>query len=168
MLHPRRKLLTLPFSMLEARLLLPELLILIPQTKTMTLVLWSMLRTCTLSTKRLRASLRCICRHILRSTKDEIDSSRLAYRQRVTASRPSKYEEIWPPQVNDLLYITDNSYQSKQILLMEKTIMGSLEWYLTVPTQYVFLARSIKAANPDPEMENKVHFLAELGLMHTL
>ncbi|CAG7888498.1 unnamed protein product [Brassica rapa] len=67
----------------------------------------------------------------------------------------SKYEEIWPPQ-------------SKQILLMEKTIMGSLEWYLTVPTQYVFLARSIKAANPDPEMENKVHFLAELGLMHTL
>ncbi|CAN7110750.1 unnamed protein product [Brassica rapa subsp. narinosa] len=67
----------------------------------------------------------------------------------------SKYEEIWPPQ-------------SKQILVMEKTIMGSLEWYLTVPTQYVFLARSIKAANPDPEMENKVHFLAELGLMHTL
>nr|VDD29501.1 unnamed protein product [Brassica oleracea] len=102
MLHPRRKLLTLPFSMLEARLLLPELLILIPRTKTMTLVLWSMSRTCTLSTKRLRyLFLRCICRHILRPTKDEIDSSRLASRQRVTASRPSKYEEIWPPQVSD-------------------------------------------------------------------
>ncbi|CAF1722430.1 unnamed protein product [Brassica oleracea var. botrytis] len=65
----------------------------------------------------------------------------------------SKYEEIWPPQ-------------NKQILVMEKTILGSLEWYLTVPTQYVFLARFIKATNPDPEMENMVHFLAELGLMH--
>ncbi|KAF8046477.1 hypothetical protein N665_3662s0004 [Sinapis alba] len=78
----------------------------------------------------------------------------------------SKYEEIWPPQVNDLVYVTDNSYHSKQILVMEKTILGSLEWYLTVPTQYVFLARFIKAAVPDPEMENMVHFLAELGLMH--
>uniref|UniRef100_M4CCW5 Uncharacterized protein n=1 Tax=Brassica campestris TaxID=3711 RepID=M4CCW5_BRACM len=78
----------------------------------------------------------------------------------------SKYEEIWPPQVNDLVYVTGNSYQSKQILVMEKTILGNLEWYLTVPTQYVFLARFIKAAVPDPEMENMVHFLAELGLMH--
>ncbi|KAG2318008.1 hypothetical protein Bca52824_021130 [Brassica carinata] len=78
----------------------------------------------------------------------------------------SKYEEIWPPQVNDLVYVTDNSYQSKQILVMEKTILGSLEWYLTVPTQYVFLARFIKAAVTDPEMESMVHFLAELGLMH--
>ncbi|CAF2375768.1 unnamed protein product [Brassica napus] len=78
----------------------------------------------------------------------------------------SKYEEIWPPQVNDLVYVTDNSYQSKQILVMEKTILGNLEWYLTVPTQYVFLARFIKAAVPDPEMESMVHFLAELGLMH--
>ncbi|WZY73928.1 hypothetical protein YC2023_006168 [Brassica napus] len=78
----------------------------------------------------------------------------------------SKYEEIWPPQVNDLVYVTGNSYQSKQILVMEKTILGNLEWYLTVPTQYVFLARFIKAAVPDPEMESMVHFLAELGLMH--
>ncbi|XP_018462120.1 cyclin-B1-3 [Raphanus sativus] len=78
----------------------------------------------------------------------------------------SKYEEIWPPQVNDLVYVTDNTYQSKQILVMEKTILGCLEWYLTVPTQYVFLARFIKAAVPDPEMESMVHFLAELGLMH--
>ncbi|CAG7890495.1 unnamed protein product [Brassica rapa] len=78
----------------------------------------------------------------------------------------SKYEEIWPPQVNDLVYVTDNSYQSKQILVMEKTILGNLEWYLTVPTQYVFLARFVKAAVPDPEMESMVHFLAELGLMH--
>ncbi|CAH8292797.1 unnamed protein product [Eruca vesicaria subsp. sativa] len=78
----------------------------------------------------------------------------------------SKYEEIWPPQVNDLVYVTDNAYNSKQILVMEKTILGNLEWYLTVPTQYVFLVRFIKASMSDPEMENMVHFLAELGMMH--
>ncbi|XP_010491161.1 PREDICTED: cyclin-B1-2 [Camelina sativa] len=78
----------------------------------------------------------------------------------------SKYEEIWPPQVNDLVYVTDNAYSSKQILVMEKTILGNLEWYLTVPTQYVFLVRFIKASMSDPEMENMVHFLAELGMMH--
>lgn len=78
----------------------------------------------------------------------------------------SKYEEIWPPQVNDLVYVTDNSYNSKQILVMEKTILGNLEWYLTVPTQYVFLVRFIKASGSDPKLENMVHFLAELGMMH--
>ncbi|KAF8097211.1 hypothetical protein N665_0293s0059 [Sinapis alba] len=78
----------------------------------------------------------------------------------------SKYEEIWPPQVNDLVYVTDNAYNNKQILVMEKTILGNLEWYLTVPTQYVFLVRFIKASVSDPEMENMVHFLAELGMMH--
>ncbi|KAF2558782.1 hypothetical protein F2Q68_00014369, partial [Brassica cretica] len=69
----------------------------------------------------------------------------------------SKYEEIWP-QVNYSVYVTENSYQSTQILVMEKTILGNLEWYLRVPTKYVFLARFTKAANPDPEMENMVHF----------
>ncbi|TMW94935.1 hypothetical protein EJD97_009583 [Solanum chilense] len=79
----------------------------------------------------------------------------------------SKYEEIWAPEVNDFLTITDNAYVRDQILLMEKVILGKLEWYLTVPTPYVFLVRYIKAAVPsDQEMENMTFFLAELGLMN--
>ena len=31
---------------------------------------------------------------------------------------------------------------------MEKAILGKLEWYLTVPTPYVFLVRYIKASIP--------------------
>lgn len=78
-----------------------------------------------------------------------------------------KYEEIWAPEVNDFLTITDNTYVRDQILLMEKAILGRLEWYLTVPTPYVFLVRYIKAAVPsDQEMENMTFFLAELGLMN--
>ncbi|KAG8649030.1 G2/mitotic-specific cyclin S13-7 [Manihot esculenta] len=78
----------------------------------------------------------------------------------------SKYEEIWPPEVNDLVMISDRAYTHEQVLVMEKTILAKLEWTLTVPTHYVFLARFIKASIPDKEMENMVYFLAELGIMH--
>ncbi|XP_075522040.1 G2/mitotic-specific cyclin S13-7-like [Primulina tabacum] len=78
-----------------------------------------------------------------------------------------KYEEIWAPEVSDFIAISDNSYIREQVLLMEKAILGKLEWYLTVPTPYVFLVRYIKASIPsDHEVENMAFFLAELGLMN--
>ncbi|KAE9599744.1 hypothetical protein Lal_00045794 [Lupinus albus] len=78
----------------------------------------------------------------------------------------SKYEEIWPPEVNDFVYLSDRAYTREQILVMEKIILGKLEWTLTVPTPYVFLVRFIKASVPDQELENMSHFLSELGMMH--
>ncbi|MCD7471187.1 Cyclin-B1-1 [Datura stramonium] len=91
----------------------------------------------------------------------------------------SKYEEIWAPEVNDFVCISDRAYSHEQVLAMEKRILGQLEWYLTVPTPYVFLVRFIKAAVSDAQadvtvlnscnatsMENMVYFLAELGLMN--
>ncbi|KAJ4824118.1 hypothetical protein Tsubulata_008865 [Turnera subulata] len=78
----------------------------------------------------------------------------------------SKYEEIWAPEVKDFVSISDNAYMREQVLAMEKAILGKLEWYLTVPTLYVFLVRYIKASLPcDKEMENMTFFLAELGLL---
>ncbi|XP_057770441.1 G2/mitotic-specific cyclin S13-7-like [Salvia miltiorrhiza] len=77
----------------------------------------------------------------------------------------SKYEEIWAPEVNDLVCISDRSFTNEQVLLMEKRILGQLEWNLTVPTPYVFLARFIKASMTGPDVENMVYFLAELGMM---
>ncbi|KAF7116629.1 hypothetical protein RHSIM_RhsimUnG0018400 [Rhododendron simsii] len=78
----------------------------------------------------------------------------------------SKYEEIWAPEVNDFVCISDRAYTHGQVLVMEKRILGELEWNLTVPTPYVFLVRFIKASVPDQLMENMVHFLAELGIMN--
>ncbi|XVF69453.1 hypothetical protein PTKIN_Ptkin11bG0083200 [Pterospermum kingtungense] len=77
-----------------------------------------------------------------------------------------KYEEIWAPQVNDFVFISDNAYAREHVLVMEKAILDKLEWYLTVPTAYVFLVRFIKASIPsDDKMDDLVFFLAELGLM---
>ncbi|KAI9082050.1 hypothetical protein K1719_035975 [Acacia pycnantha] len=78
----------------------------------------------------------------------------------------SKYEEIWPPEVNDFVCLSDRAYTHEQILVMEKTILNKLEWYLTVPTTYVFLVRFVKASIPDEKLENMVYFLSELGAMH--
>ncbi|XP_022966120.1 G2/mitotic-specific cyclin S13-7-like [Cucurbita maxima] len=79
----------------------------------------------------------------------------------------SKYEEIWAPEVNDFVCLSDRAYTNEQILMMEKRILGKLEWTMTLPTPYVFLARFIKASkDSDHEMENLVYFLAELGIMH--
>ncbi|XP_015897952.3 G2/mitotic-specific cyclin S13-7 [Ziziphus jujuba] len=79
----------------------------------------------------------------------------------------SKYEEIWAPEVNDFVCLSDRAYTHQQILVMEKTILGKLEWTLTVPTPYVFLVRFIKASTPeDQQVKNMVFFLAELGMMH--
>lgn len=64
----------------------------------------------------------------------------------------SKYEEIWAPEVNELVFISDSTYTSKQILVMEKKILGQLEWGLTVPTPYVFLVRFIKASMTDAKV----------------
>ncbi|XP_010673071.2 G2/mitotic-specific cyclin S13-7 isoform X2 [Beta vulgaris subsp. vulgaris] len=77
-----------------------------------------------------------------------------------------KYEEIWAPEVNDFVAISDKAYSNDQVLKMEKAILGKLEWYITVPTPCVFLSRYIKASGHDNEMENLVNFLAELALMH--
>lgn len=70
--------------------------------------------------------------------------------------------------MNDFIHISENAYAREQILQMEKAILGKLEWYLTVPTPYVFLVRYIKAATPsdNQEMENMTFFFAELGLMN--
>ena len=56
----------------------------------------------------------------------------------------SKYEEIYPPQIRDLVFITDRAYNRDQILEMESTMANALEFRLTVPTIYCFLLRYLK------------------------
>ncbi|KAL5134697.1 G2/mitotic-specific cyclin S13-6 [Glycine soja] len=78
----------------------------------------------------------------------------------------TKYEEIYPPQVHNFVFLSDSAYTHEQILIMEKIILAKLDWTLTVPIPLVFLLRFIKASVPDQELENMAHFLSELGLMN--
>ncbi|KAM3404921.1 hypothetical protein ACQJBY_007800 [Aegilops geniculata] len=76
-----------------------------------------------------------------------------------------KYEEIWAPEVDDFISIADYSYSRQQILSMEKNILNSMAWNLTVPTPYVLLVRFAKAAGSDKELEHMIFFFAEMALM---
>ncbi|KAI3700559.1 hypothetical protein L2E82_45192 [Cichorium intybus] len=49
--------------------------------------------------------------------------------------------QIWAPEVNDFVQISDRAYEHRHVLVMEKRILGRLEWNLTLPTLYVFLTR---------------------------
>ena len=52
-----------------------------------------------------------------------------------------KYEEIYPPEVKDCVYITDRAYTRQQVLDMEAHIVKTLQFRMTVPTAHPFLQR---------------------------
>ena len=50
-----------------------------------------------------------------------------------------KYEEIYAPEVRDFVYITDKAYNKEDILHLEKEMLLSLDFNITVPTTFRFL-----------------------------
>lgn len=78
----------------------------------------------------------------------------------------SKYEEIWAPEVRDFVYISDRAYNRDQILNMEKIMLNSLKFNLTVPTHYHFLHRFLKVAGLADNVDavNYATYLVELAL----
>ena len=53
----------------------------------------------------------------------------------------SKYEEIYPPDLRDLLAISENKFNRDQVIAMEKDILTTLGFVLTAPSAYRFLER---------------------------
>jgi cyclin B len=50
-----------------------------------------------------------------------------------------KYEEIYPPELKDFVYITDKAYTKTDILMMEKEILNVLNFDITHPSSLRFL-----------------------------
>lgn len=50
-----------------------------------------------------------------------------------------KYEEIYPPEVDEFVYITDDTYSKKQLLRMEHLLLKVLSFDMTIPTIHQFL-----------------------------
>lgn len=76
----------------------------------------------------------------------------------------AKYEEIYPPELHDLVFITDRAYSVKEILDMETEVCNALQYNLTVPTIHTFLCRYLKAAHADRTMVQMACYLAERSL----
>ncbi|NXA04467.1 CCNB2 protein, partial [Sapayoa aenigma] len=77
----------------------------------------------------------------------------------------SKYEEILCPDVADFVYITDNSYTSKEIREMEMIILKELNFDLGRPLPLHFLRRASKAGEADAKQHTLAKYLMELTLI---
>lgn len=79
----------------------------------------------------------------------------------------SKFEEIYPPEVAEFVYITDDTYTNKQVLRMEHLILKTLSFNLSVPTCDSFMTRYLLAAGAKNESQlyYLVKYLCELTLI---
>ncbi|XP_059623327.1 G2/mitotic-specific cyclin-2-like [Cornus florida] len=76
-----------------------------------------------------------------------------------------KYEEVSVPVVDDFVFISDKAYTRKEILEMERLMLNTLQFNMSVPTPYVFMKRFLKAAQSDRKFELHSFFMIELCLV---
>ncbi|KAL2522049.1 Cyclin-B2-4 [Forsythia ovata] len=76
-----------------------------------------------------------------------------------------KYEEVSVPVVDDLVLISDKAYSRTEVLEMEKLMLNTLQFNMSVPTAYVFIRRFLKAAQSDRKLKQLSFFLIELCLV---
>ena len=77
----------------------------------------------------------------------------------------SKYEEIYAPEVQDFVYITDRAYTKEEILCCEYNMLKEMEFNVTFSSSYRFLQRYIKLSQADSFIENMSRYLLELSLV---
>ncbi|KAG5246594.1 cyclin family protein [Salix suchowensis] len=76
-----------------------------------------------------------------------------------------KYEEVSVPVVEDLILISDKAYSRKEVLDMEKNMVNTLQFNVSVPTPYVFMRRFLKVSQSDRKLELLAFFIIELCLV---
>lgn len=67
----------------------------------------------------------------------------------------AKFEEIFPPEIADFVYITDDTYTKAQIVRMERVILKVLDFNLAGPTTHTFLLRYLKASEAEQSQPAK-------------
>jgi hypothetical protein len=72
-----------------------------------------------------------------------------------------KYEEIYPPEVKDCVYITDRAYTRQDVLDMETHIVKILQFKMTVPTGHPFLQRFLHVSRATKVMRNLASYYME-------
>ncbi|XP_031498176.1 G2/mitotic-specific cyclin-2-like [Nymphaea colorata] len=76
-----------------------------------------------------------------------------------------KYEEVYVPALEDFVIISDRAYSREDVLKMERSILNTLQFSLSVPTPFVFMRRFLKAAESETKLEMVAFYLIELCLV---
>ncbi|KAM5264066.1 G2/mitotic-specific cyclin-B1 isoform 2-T2 [Ctenodactylus gundi] len=77
----------------------------------------------------------------------------------------SKYEEMYPPEIGDFAYVTNNTYTKHQIRQMEMKMLRVLNFGLGRPLPLHFLRRASKIGEVDVEQHTLAKYLMELTML---
>lgn len=79
----------------------------------------------------------------------------------------TKYEEIYPPELKDLLAVSENKFTKEEVLKLEFEILSTLEFDFFVPSILRFLQRYRKLSNTasDDQIFFFAQYLSEISLL---
>ena len=66
----------------------------------------------------------------------------------------SKYEEIYPKELDKFVYITDDTYNKRQVLRMEHLVLKVLGFDLSGPSANVFLSQMSELSKTDEKTKH--------------
>lgn len=76
----------------------------------------------------------------------------------------AKYEEMYPPEISDFVFVTDNAYTAAQIREMERNILKVLKFQLGRPIPLQFLRRASKIHEVTAEQHTLAKYFLELTM----
>ena len=79
----------------------------------------------------------------------------------------TKYEEIYPPELKDLLSVSENKFAKTEVLKMESKILSTLEFNFMYPSSLRFLERYRKLSNTasDDQIFYFAQYINEISLL---
>ena len=73
----------------------------------------------------------------------------------------AKFEEIYPPEVDDFVSWTDHTYNRSEIIHMESDILAKLDYQLVIPTAYHFIVKYLQSIEADGVTTKLTYYYAE-------
>jgi len=77
----------------------------------------------------------------------------------------TKYEEMYPPLLDDFVYICDGTYEADEVRRMELQVLLTLKFDANVASSDQFLARFIRCVPTDKKTCCLAQYLIEISLM---
>ena len=77
----------------------------------------------------------------------------------------SKYEDIYPPEVQDFVNISDKAFTRDEVVKMERSILKQLKYSVTVPSCFRFLQMFCKICQTSEQHMAFARYFVELALV---
>ncbi|DBA05035.1 TPA: hypothetical protein N0F65_000723 [Lagenidium giganteum] len=78
----------------------------------------------------------------------------------------AKFEEVYGPNVDEFVYISDQTYTAEEMLQMETKVLHALEYRVASTTCYCFMIRFSLAGGLDDQQRSLVMYLCDYALLH--